>query len=203
MEDLDIDIARDHFNRIRFLDALTNQMIRMAEDWGFVDFAEYTDMNCGAIPQGDFDTVIDAGARRQFLVMYTNIAEARFAFTAIVLKRKDVKYFETLCALCFEVGKSFAPGKFDSVFHAFCFICKMLLDGMPGDRPKEITLDTDTSFEWMLTSDTHQSYWDNFGGNGAVKDYYVLTSYLIAGFLSLSDIRYTCRSQKYFCLAKS
>ena len=71
------------FNRIVLLDSIATEIAVFGEKIGLKDFVQVMDMNCGALPAGSFEQVVDLDCPEQFLAMYTQIVHNRFAFAAI------------------------------------------------------------------------------------------------------------------------
>ena len=73
------------FNKIKLWNEITNQILNFGIQYTNPSLADYVDMNCGGIPEGDFEQVVDLNAPQQFICMYMSIVENRFAFVVSAL----------------------------------------------------------------------------------------------------------------------
>ena len=73
------------FNKIKLWNEITNQILNFGIQYTNPSLADYVDMNCGGIPEGDFEQVVDINAPQQFICMYMSIVENRFAFVVSAL----------------------------------------------------------------------------------------------------------------------
>lgn len=69
------------FNQIIFQDRMVTALAEYAQQCGMANFVESLDMNCGAIPDEDFETIIDPESPAQFLKLYAHMAQDRLAYT--------------------------------------------------------------------------------------------------------------------------
>ncbi|MBQ0039799.1 MAG: hypothetical protein KBS64_05180, partial [Treponema sp.] len=60
------------------------------------EFFDYIDMNCGAMPDGNFENVIDPSAPQQFLDLYSNMVAKRLDLSCSKLLELDFGYRSAL-----------------------------------------------------------------------------------------------------------
>lgn len=190
----------EHFYKIQFVDELANQIGAYGVQCGNEKLLEAMDMKCGAIPEGEYQTVIDPSAPAQFLTLYTHIAEDRFAYAVTTLLAMNDKFINQLIEFCSRTGRSFArPEELDAM-QAFQIYNSMVLDGTPGEVTKEILLKTEECVQWKSLVDTHEPSWKK--AEGDIHVFYKLLEYFVNGIFSSSKISFKIDSDMVFCLKK-
>lgn len=177
----------NQFDKIRLLNNMANAVANYGEQSGVQKFFETVDMNCGAIPDGDFASVIDLNSPHQFLSLYMHVAEARFAFAVSNLLKINEKFYGPIEAFCKETGKLNSK-KVDSIYDAFELYEFFVLDGMPCDETKEILFQKDSEISWKKLIDTHKEFWDKYDGD--VKVYYRLLKAFASGLFEGSGFTF-------------
>lgn len=94
----------DTFSRIRLLGSMADQIIAYGERCGAAGLMEYIDMNCGAIPEGEYAQVVDQSAPEQFLQMYRKIAENRFTLAVKTLVKANPDFMKPVEEYCERDG---------------------------------------------------------------------------------------------------
>lgn len=188
---------KNQFYKISFLSDMALDIAAFGENQGIRDLVEQLDLNCGAIPPGDFEHVIDPAAPHQFLDFYTKIAEHRFAFAVTQLLKLNPLYMTPLNNYCLDKGKAL-KGPVTGVKEAFDFIQSIILDGMPCDETYKIITSNESELVWEKLVDTHEGFWNKVQGN--VDVYYELQSSFIKGLLEDSNISFTNEGNKIFRL---
>lgn len=96
---------KNEFNKIMLLNGITNSLISFGINSGNSTLEDYIDMNCGALPEGDFSQVIDPEAPEQFISLYTGIVQKRFAFTVMALIKMNPQLEKAIEDFMFRVGE--------------------------------------------------------------------------------------------------
>lgn len=143
-------------------------------------------MNCGGIPDGEFSQVVDPTAPEQFLSMYTQIVENRFAFAVTGLLKMNAAFMEQLTEFCTHTGKNMQLPAVENINQAFEIFDSFILDGMPDSENKKILSKDEKSISWEIINDNHKSAWEKANGN--VENYYNLLKCFLQGLFSSSNI---------------
>lgn len=202
MEENDIGISsgENHFDKIKLLNSIANVLASFGVDCGNATLMDFIDMNCGAIPDGAYSSVVDSGAEMQFLSLYTQTAEMRFAFAVTQLLKMSGKFMNPIEKFCFDTGKSLEVGEIASVGEAFSAFDSIVLDGLPGEVTRKIESQSDDAITWRKVCDTHEKAWARAGGDE--KIYYVMLRSFVGGILSASKIEFDTDGET-FTLKKS
>lgn len=188
------------FNKIRLLSDIGNHIAMFGVQCGLKTLMDDVDLNCGAVPEGEFEQVIDLGAAHQFLSMYTKIAEDRFAFVVTALLKANADFMPILIEFCGRIGKDMNLEFIPDAETAFEVFESYILDGMPCDETKKITLNTADSVQWEKLVDTHEDSWKKACGDVSV--YYKLQQCFVNGLLEKSGIKFENNGGKSFSLVK-
>lgn len=171
------------------LNDMANDIGYFAQSQGYENLMDKIDMTCGAIPEGEYEQVIDQGAARQFLELYMNIAKNRFAVAVTECLRMNQAYWPAIMNYCREKGASLKQGKIRTAEAAYELIEASVLDGMPGDETKNVTVVEAGRIVWEKLKDTHESAWKKAGSD--VDIYYQLQNCFIQGLLGNSEFKFT------------
>ena len=190
-----------HFNKIKLLESIANQIGFYGVQCGNATLMDYIDMNCGGIPEGEFAQVVDTAAPLQFLAMYTKAAENRFAFAVTELLKMNGAFLEPLASSCFQAGKDMQVHAVKDAAEAFEIYNSFVLDGMIGEKTKEITAQDDARITWKKLVDTHAPSWEKAGGSLDV--YYKLQQSFVSGLFAESRYAYIIEDNSVFSLAKA
>ncbi len=188
------------FEKIRLINGISNAIASYGEQCGMTNFFDFVDMNCGAVPDGEFEQIIDLSDPEVFLSMYVGIVEARFAFVVTKMLKANKDFYNPIKQFCHQVGKSNKPESITDCRNAFEFLECILLDGMPGTPVKEIILDSSEKVVWKQIQDTHKLAWDKCEGD--LNLFYELQRDFIEGLLEGSDIQYSINEDNTFQLTK-
>ena len=189
-----------HFYKINMLNDMANDIGYFAQSQGYENLMDKIDMTCGAIPEGEYEQVIDQGAARQFLELYMNIAKNRFAVAVTECLRMNQAYWPAIMNYCREKGASLKQGKIRTAEAAYELIEASVLDGMPGDETKNVTVVEAGRIVWEKLKDTHESAWKKAGSD--VNIYYQLQNCFIQGLLGDSEFKFTNEGNKEFSITK-
>lgn len=193
-------IYKKLFTRIKILNDMSFDIANFVESQGATNFIERLDLTCGAIPPGEYEQIIDQSAPEVFLQLYAHIAEHRFAFTVSEAIKMHPGFLEPIQKYCYDCGKAFRPEKITTVQSAYDLIFSTILDGMPEEETKKLTIVESNKIVWEKIIDTHKSSWDKV--NGDIKIFYQLQTLFIQGLLEDSGIYYTNKDNKIFSLSE-
>ena len=187
------------FNKIKLLSDIADQIAYYGVRFGNPQLMDYIDMTCGAVPEGDVSAIIDEDSPKQFLEMYIQIAENRFAAAVTELLKMNPQFIKPVSDFCVQVGKEMNVPPCSSIEEAFQVIDSFVLDGF-SDNKKIISRD-DSKIVWEQSADNHESAWKKAGGNLSV--YYELPQDFVKGLLSASNISYSVEEGKIFTLSEN
>ena len=197
MENASDEKRRHLFYRIKFLDAITEMILDCAFRSGFENIYEHVDLNCGAIPDGSYDEAVDPNAPDQFLSMYVQIAENRFACAVTVLLNHDERFMEVLSSICRKVGEDAPSVELKNAFDALSVLDYYVLDV----NAKSFLEKSDERISWTEKNDVHESAWKKFGGNVTV--YHRLLETFANAILRKQGFVYRFSDTGIFEIAKS
>ncbi|WP_455129968.1 hypothetical protein [Pseudoramibacter alactolyticus] len=167
------------YQKIRFQEALIDQLIALAEANGW-QTADGTPVTAYAgEPEAPLETIIDFANIHGWLS--GRIADPERRYAALV-----TGLLAAIEAAAFAFGQRAAVAG-ESAPAVYQAVDARLLDGMPCDRAIAITENEADRVTWQVAADTHSPYWTEVGGDG--KIYYKLRTALIAGMLSGSGWR--------------
>ena len=149
------------FNKIKLWNEITNQILNFGIQYTNPSLADYVDMNCGGIPEGDFEQVVDLNAPQQFICMYMSIVENRFAFVVSALLSVTKDFLTPIQNFCQTVGTGLNVKNIDTIEKAEKIMKDFLLDG------------------------NHKEAWEKANGDLAV--FYNLEEFFLNGLFSESN----------------
>ncbi|MBQ0052168.1 MAG: hypothetical protein KBT11_08940 [Treponema sp.] len=121
-------IYRRQFDKINLLNFMCSDLISYAEKKYGSEFPEYVDMTCGAVPEGEYEKIIDPSSPREFLDLYTDICLKRFkTVTSKILELGD-GYDIVLKNYFFNEGKKLGLPKPSSLDEAYELIQVCILE---------------------------------------------------------------------------
>ncbi|MCR5699644.1 MAG: hypothetical protein K6G52_08385 [Treponemataceae bacterium] len=194
------DRRKNQFFKIRLWNNMAQMIAYFAFQRGNGQVFDYIDMNCGGIPEGEFEQVIDLSAPHQFLSMYTQVAEKRFAFAVTELLKMNGGYIDALSDFCRRTGRELNADEVDDAEKAFELMKSFVLDGMPCDETKEVVSVDERKIEWKKLTDTHAEAWNKAGGDLSV--YYRLQKDFVDGLLEKSHITLHTENYETFWLER-
>lgn len=191
---------RNHFNKIMLLNEIGNQLVDFAVNSINPQFSDYIDMNCGAIPPGSFQQVIDLSAPKPFLSLYTQISKKRFAFAVTEILNKKGSLKNAIADFCFRSGKALSLPEVKDAFEAFETYNSLILDGMIDEETKNIIEENAQKIKWKKVLDTNESVWKECGGDICV--YYELLEFFVKGLFEKSRFELKVQDGEFFTLSK-
>lgn len=191
----------NQFNKIKLVDAMAFQIASYGVQNGNDTLLDRIDLSCGAIPEGEFEQVIDLSAPHQFLTLYMQIAEKRFAMAVTELLNMNEGFYKPLEDYMEQVGRDMKIPAVSDMDQALSIYDSFVLDGMPCDETKEVLEKSSSKITWTKLMDTHQDNWNKIGGDLGV--YYQLLQDFIKGLFAESGIVLQIDNQLTFTLEKT
>lgn len=108
---------------------MANQIAYFGVQQGYEKLFDFLDMNCGAIPEGPYEQIVDPQAPEQFLQMYSKIAQKRFAFACTALLNMNKEYLPALKDFMYRTGKEMEINTVGSSQEAECIFKSFYLEG--------------------------------------------------------------------------
>lgn len=152
------------FNKIRFINNITDSIASYGVQCGLPTFMDDLDMNCGAVPEGDIEHIIDPASPLEFLSMYTKISCDRFAMTMIQISMLDPVCKKAICNFLKDIGNQNQTDKINSPKEAFDFLDEIILYGNVEDSPETVS-ETAEEITWKNTASVHKKSWSRFNGD--------------------------------------
>lgn len=190
----------NQFNKIQLLNHMANQIGSYGVQCGLSQLMDYIDMNCGAVPQGEYEQVIDSGAPDQFLSMYTQIASSRFAFAVTQVLKIHPGCNKIVSDFCHQIGTDLEAEKPKTAEEAFYTMNYFVLDGMYDYENKTTTFKSETEVRWNVIKENHLPLWEKAGGD--FKIYQLLLKSFVDGILSGSGFQLLVEGDSEYRLAK-
>jgi hypothetical protein len=174
------------YRKIRFQEALIDELIALAETNGWQTADGTPAAAYAGEPEAPLETIIDLANIHGWLSSRIADPERRYAALVTGLVAADAGRQDAIEAAVADFGKGAAVTG-DTAPAVYQAVDARLLDGMPCDRAIAITENEADRVAWQVAADTHSPYWTEAGGDG--KIYYKLRAALIAGMLSGSGWR--------------
>lgn len=190
----------NQFTKIRLLQTISDAVIDYGVQNGNDKLPDYIDLNCGGIPEGNFDDVIDPEAPLEFLKMYTKIAENRFAFAVTELEKMNPECVNVIGKFCYSFGNQINKNCISRVEECYNLLDYYWLDGLPEEKTREIVTSDESCFEWKKLKENHKEAWDKAGGD--VNVYYFCFMSFANGLLSESGIYLQSDDLERFTLSR-
>lgn len=178
-----------HLLKINILNSMANDIGFFLQNQGVENFMDYLDMNCGAVPEGSYEEIIDPEAEEQFLGLYSGISMFRFAFAVSQALKINEAFFPAIKNYCLEKGRSLKPESIPSVQAAFKVLDSCILDEMTAVTQKKITEQSEKFIKWEILKDCNEDFWNKAECNLSI--YKELKNQFIQGLLEDSGIAYS------------
>lgn len=188
------------YTKIQFLNNMATQIASFGEQCGAAGLMDYVDINCGAIPEGDYTEVVDQTAQLQFLKMYLQVAENRFAFAVTALIKMKPEFIKSLEEFCTRTGREMQLPPVPDMQTAYIGINRYWPDGMPGEKTKTLISLDEKGLVWEKLTDCHEASWARAGGQLDV--YYRLFKCFVDGLLEASGIKLKIVDNFHFSLMR-
>lgn len=99
-------LFRRQFDKINLFNFMSNDLVAFAAQKYGQEFTEFIDMKCGAIPEGDYEKIIDPDSPEQFLMLYTDIVLKRVSVTCSKILELGEGYDRVLANYFSDSGKN-------------------------------------------------------------------------------------------------
>ena len=172
----------NQFNKIQLWNNMANQIAYFAFQHGNQTIFDIMDLKCGGIPDGAYEQIIDLQAQDEFISLYTQIAENRFAWAVNVLLEMSEKAKPVIKEFMFRTGKEMNIEEINSAAEAFEIYKSFVLDGMPDKETKNVLETSENLVRWEKVFDTHKNAWEK--AEGELNFYYELQTDFISGLFS-------------------
>ncbi len=181
---------RQTFDKIQLLNFMTEDILSFAAQKLGPQFMDHVDMNCGAIPQGEYEKIIDPDSPRQFLSLYKNTVLKRLNLTATSLLQLDQSYQNVMADYFFRQGKNLQLPKPKSTAEALSLFDSCILCSGDG---RSFQNQTPESISWTCSQSTPTISWPL---------YWNLMCSFASGFLSGSGCTIRFSENRMFTIEK-
>lgn len=177
----------NQFSRIELFNLMSADLVDFASLKYGQEFEEFVDMNCGAVPAGNFETVIDQSAPEQFLSLYTTIVMNRICLVCKKIIELGEGYDKVLEKYFIDQAKKLGMEKPENLQNAYSLINFCVLDGIPEKKSIEALCQSKIRLEWKETP---------FNG-----EYWKYVSSFVKGLFEGTGIRFSVSEEGIFTLA--
>lgn len=177
---------RGFFDRIRLFNFMAKDIVAFAAQKYGPSFVDYMDMNCGAMPEGEYEAVIDQGAPLQFLELYAGMVIRRLELASgKILELGDG--FDTVLKNYFHnEGKNLGIDKPQNLNEAYGIVRTCALDITLSED--QFISTTDKELRWKKKGNPSPLYWT------------LLMTALISGIFDNSPVEFSVSEEMEFCL---
>lgn len=176
------------FNQIIFQDRMVTALAEYAQQCGMANFVESLDMNCGAIPDEDFETIIDPESPAQFLKLYAHMAQDRLAYTITNMLRVSKEFGAPIYSFVRQNGTNMEIEKLETVTQAFSVFNSIVLDENFDNPSIEIVEQNADHIVWKKNLESVKQSWTKCSGE--IEMYYFYLMSLCEGLFAKSDIHF-------------
>lgn len=148
---------RQLFDRIRLFNFLASDIVNFAAQKYGSEFLDYMDMNCGALPDGDYEKVIDQSAPQQFLDLYSNMVMGRLELASKKILELGDGYKAVLFDYFNKEGVNIGIEKPTGLRDAFDIIKGCSIDLLANQD--EISKDSEDELIWHKKGNVHSLFW--------------------------------------------
>lgn len=180
--------TRTIFNQIIFQDRMVTALAEYAQQCGMANFVESLDMNCGAIPDEDFETIIDPESPSQFLKLYARIAQDRLAYTITNMLHVSKEFRVPIYSFVKQNGTNMEIEKLDTVTQAFSVFNSVVLDEEFDNPSIEIIEKNDDCIAWKKNLESLKQSWTKCGSE--MEMYYFYLGALCEGLFCKSEFKF-------------
>ncbi len=136
------------FEKMKFLDFMASDLIAFASRKYGAEFEEYIDMTYGAIPDGEYEKIIDVSCPKPFVDLYTLIAIKRFRSSYEKILELGEGYQKILDDYLSNEAQNLGLEKPENVLDAYNLI-NFCIPDFPGKEENEIILNEDKKICWQ------------------------------------------------------
>lgn len=136
------------YDKINLLNFMCHDLISFAEKKYGPEFPEFMDMTCGAVPEGEYEKIIDQSSPSEFLELYTDICLKRFSLVCKKILELGDGYDIVLEKYFFDEGQKLGLPKPSSVDEALELINVCILEKFSTYRTFHIESKTENEIRW-------------------------------------------------------
>lgn len=195
------EIYLNQFNKIQLLNHIADQIGNYGVQCGLEKLMEAMDMNCGAVPDGEFQQIIDPASPEQFLSMYTQIAQKRFAFAAVNVMKIHQDCRKIIADFCGRIGRDIGIETVHTARECLEVFDYFVLDGMYGEVRKTVTEESENRIAWEISGSTHESVWAMFEEN--FSSYLEFLKAFADGLFESSGFKFSVTDERHFEIIRS
>lgn len=188
----------NHFNKIKFLNSITDSIASYGVQCGLENFMDDLDMTCGAVPEGNINQILDPSSPLEFLSLYTKISCDRFAMTALQISMINPVCKKAIINFIKETGTQNQIENINSPEDALYFLDQIILEGNIEDKTKEIICSTEKEISWKTVKSTHEKSWNRFKGD--INLFYELLEVFINSILAKTDYKFMKKENGTFSI---
>lgn len=137
------------FNKIVLQNHIATNLASYAEQCGLRNFVEALDMNCGAIPNENYESAIDPDAPDQFLSFYSHIVDNRLNFVITNMLKASSDFYAPIFDFVQRTAKNMEISGLTSAPQAFQIFQSVILDENLTPENVQILDCSDDVVEWM------------------------------------------------------
>lgn len=183
------------FNQIIFQDRMVTALAEYAQQCGMANFVESLDMNCGAIPDEDFETIIDPESPTQFLKLYAHMAQDRLAYTITNMLRVSKEFGAPIYSFVRQNGTNMEIEKLETVTQAFSVFNSIVLDENFDDPSIEIVEQNADRIVWKRNLESVKQSWAKCSGE--IEMYYFYLMSLCEGLFAKSEVQFEVKDDVF------
>lgn len=179
-------VFRRQFDKITLFNFISLDLINYASQKYGPEFSEYVDMTCGAVPEGDYEKVIDVASPAEFLNLYTGIVLKRFMLVCNKLIELGPGYDRMIADYLFKEGQNLGMPKPVNVTGAFDLLQLCILENLNARCGIDFLTSTPSFLSWK-NEVSDLAYWK-------------ITADFVRGLLDSSPIEFSVDEGGIFTL---
>lgn len=148
----------------------------------------------------ELESVIDELNIHGWLQEQVSCAENRLAYYVTMILKNNSDNMNSIAESAAQFGRLNKIEYTESAITAWKEIDDRLLSGMPCDRVNQITEQSDSILEYIVTTDIHKDYWDS--NKGEACNYYVIMESFIKGMISDCPLTYVKTGNDHYCISR-
>lgn len=192
------------YNKIKFQDELTNNILELAKEKSYaVSELAKIDEVCGSLEKGNLADLIDGTNIHGWLQERIAIVEKRLAYTIKSILSTSADEAKARLSevenVAYNFGKTYAT-KIDTSnlnpSEAYRLLEDLLVNGMPCDRVNMVVEENEANIIWQKQVEIHSKYFDIFDVD--IAYYYAIRNKLIEGLLAGTNLLYLSNNNESF-----
>lgn len=188
------------YEKIKNQDRLVDEILKLNEEELWVsDLRTSVDQEFGSLSEKPLDEIIDETNIHGWLSDRIDLVENRLAFVVSNILKIDSGRKPIILDRMRELGAGWEIKPSMTILEVYQLIGEIFLDGMPCDRIKQVTENSEDRISWVRTSDIHSRYW-TYDLDG--KIYFEIRDSFIEGLVGRGDIQYEKLDNKTYSLKK-